>query len=86
MPTYRFEEIKWPASKRVPCAGGCGKKLTRSTTFSQTLNPFNKNSEGAIKTRREIWSELKREADEWVAAPMGATCKKCEPPTEGDAS
>jgi len=64
VPTYRFREIKHQASKNLPCPG-CGKKLRRQRTFSQTLNPFNKNADGQVKTELEIVRELNTTAAEW---------------------
>lgn len=68
MPTYRFREIKHQASKNLPCPA-CGKKLRRQRTFSQTLNPFNKNADGQVKTELEIVRELNATAAEWEAEP-----------------
>lgn len=68
MPTYRFREIKHQASKNLPCPG-CGKKVRRQRTFSQTLNPFNKNADGQIKTELEIVRELVAKAAEWETKP-----------------
>lgn len=65
MPTYRFQEIKHPVTKSVPCRAGCGKTVRRSTTLSQTVNPFNKNADGQPKTEQEIRAELKAEAEAW---------------------
>jgi hypothetical protein len=77
MTTYRFEEVKRTAKKRVPCEG-CGKKLNRQTTFSQTINPFNRNADGFPKTYREIWDELGAECREWEADVTGFECLACE--------
>jgi hypothetical protein len=73
MTTYRFDEVFRTAKRRVPCTGGCGKKLNRQQTFIQTINPFNKNAQGQPKTSGEIWQELGVECDEWrpVAACHG---------------
>lgn len=68
MPTYRFREIKHQASKNLPCPG-CGKRLRRQRTFIQTLNPFNKNAEGRVKTELEIVRELNATASEWEQKP-----------------
>ena len=68
MPTYRFREIKHQANKNLPCPG-CGKKLRRQRTFIQTLNPFNKNSDGQVKTELEIVRELVAKAGEWESKP-----------------
>jgi hypothetical protein len=68
MPTYRFREIKHQASKNLPCPG-CGKKLRRQRTFGQTLNPFNKNADGRVKTELEIVRELNATAAQWETEP-----------------
>ncbi|MFF9118349.1 hypothetical protein ACF09Y_22565 [Streptomyces massasporeus] len=68
MPTYRFREIKHQASKNLPCPV-CGKKLRRQRTFGQTLNPFNKNADGQVKTELEIVRELNATAAEWEQQP-----------------
>jgi len=72
MTTYRYAEVAWPTSKRLQCPD-CGKKLRRQTTFSQTLNPFNRNAEGQPKTRQEILAELRAEAAEWEQTPEQCT-------------
>lgn len=64
MPTYKFEEVTHPVTKRVPCRV-CGVKLGRSTILSQTINPFNKNADGTQKTREQIRVELKKKAERW---------------------
>jgi ribosomal protein L37AE/L43A len=46
----------------------CGNKRSRTLTAYQTVNPFNKDSEGKVKTRdeisREVWTEVKAKAAE----------------------
>lgn len=76
MTTYRFEEIKQQARKRVPC-DECGKKVSRQRTFSQTLNPFNKNADGEPKSPQEIDEELAAEAQAWQAKQDGELCTPC---------
>lgn len=68
MTTYRFREIKHQASKNLPCPV-CGKKLRRQRTFGQTLNPFNKNADGQVKTELEIVRELNATASDWEREP-----------------
>ena len=63
-----FEAIKRQVSKSGKCL--CGKRLTRSTTLQQTINPFNKNKDGVIKTYREIFDELMIEAKLWKEQPV----------------
>ncbi len=76
MTTYRFEEIKQQARKRVPC-DECGKKVTRQRTFSQTVNPFNKNADDDVKTEHEISEELTTQVAEWEAKQDGELCTPC---------
>lgn len=44
-----------------------GKKRQQTRTFFQTLNPFNRNSQGVVKSRAEILYEINKEADAWIA-------------------
>ena len=69
-----FEEVKFPANKRVRCAA-CSKPITRATTFSQTINPYNKRADGQMKSREDIWTELRAQAGTWKLRPE--TCAKC---------
>lgn len=64
MPTYRFEEVTHPVTKRVPCRV-CRKPLSRSTILSQTINPFNLDIDGVQKTRQQIREELRELAETW---------------------
>lgn len=70
--TQKFESVPLPASKNLPCPG-CGKKVRRSRTFSQTINPFNKNAAGQAKTRQEILAELRERAAAWKQEPEQCT-------------
>ena len=63
--TYKFEEIKTKRTKRWTDEDG--KKRQKTKTFSQTLNPFNKNKNGTLKTRQQIWDEINIEADKWLS-------------------
>lgn len=47
-----------------------GKRRQKTEEFYQTLNPWNKNKNGDLKTREEIYAELYAKKDAWV--------KKCE--------
>jgi hypothetical protein len=65
MPIYRFVEVKQSFTKSGACPV-CGKKVRRSLTFSETLNPFNKNADGTPKTQRDILVSIAKNADEWM--------------------
>ena len=69
-----FDEVKMQGRKNSKCA--CGKRVTRQHTFSQTINPFNKNKDGEIKTRQEINEELRAEIEAWKQEPV--LCTACE--------
>ena len=71
--TYRFEEVRRQVSKRLSCRA-CGKRFARSKTFTQTINPFNKNAAGQVKTFPEIWKELGETCDAWQPPDL---CGKC---------
>jgi hypothetical protein len=63
-----FEEVKYHASKSGKCPV-CGKSCTRSQKFFQTINPFNKNEDGTVKNRDEIYAELKVQIVMWKQVP-----------------
>lgn len=76
--THRFEEVVFKAVRRGTCPV-CGKKGSRTSgaSFSQTINPFNKNSKGQTKTYIEIMDELRPRAKAWEAEQFYHV--KCEP-------
>lgn len=76
MTTYRFDEIKQQAKKRVPCEN-CGKKVNRQRTFTMTENPFNRNPDGTVRTRMEIREALLEKARQWQAKQDGELCADC---------
>jgi hypothetical protein len=49
-----YEKVELRFYKNGKCSI-CSKPMKRQTTFYQTLNPFNKNKNGSIKTRQEIY-------------------------------
>jgi hypothetical protein len=75
MATVTFNEVSIQGMKSTKCAGGCGRVLKRSRKFWQTLSPFNKSAAGALKTRDEIYEELRAERNAWLNEPE--TCKHC---------
>lgn len=74
MTHHTFEEVTHRVTKHVPCRV-CGKKVTRSTTLSQTINPFNTGADGTPKTRHQIHAELDAEAKAWY--PWNDIHQKC---------
>ncbi len=77
--THTFDGVKGEASYTCGCSG-CGKVLNRKATVEHTINPFNKNDAGAMKTRAEVQSDAYAaaavEAKRLAAEP--AICRTCE--------
>jgi len=76
--TERYEEVKMTGYKTISCFG-CGRKMRRQKTFSQTLNPWNKSkiNVGQLKSRKEIMDELKVKIEEWKrTSAMHEVCKE----------
>lgn len=61
---HAFPEVKLSVKATAPC-GKCGRQCSRTKKFWQTLNPFNKNDDGSVKTRDEIMSELGQQAAQY---------------------
>lgn len=72
MPTYHFQELKRTKLVKLKCA--CGKRFQRTLAATQTVNPFNKNADGTVKTAREIYQEL---AEEIAAMEPNKYQRKC---------
>ena len=75
---YVFDSIKLKSIKAGVCK--CGKKLKRSKTFEQTINPYNRNSQGLPKNSVEINIELKQEAENWKPNFICNNCSEKETP------
>lgn len=75
MTTIKFDRVRRTGYKTVKCSG-CGKKLQRQKTVERTINPFNKNTDGSIKTRGEIQRDNDNELEEWKK--QDEYCKDCE--------
>ena len=60
-----YERVRAQRTRRGTCPG-CGKAVTRSRTFENTVNPFNRNEDGIVRTYREVWKRVNAVADAWV--------------------
>lgn len=69
-----FDEIAIHGDKSCKCVS-CGKRLTRSKKFWMTESPFNRNEDGSVRNRDEIYAALKLELQAWIEEPV--TCQKC---------
>jgi hypothetical protein len=60
-----YQEFNRRVSRSGLCV--CGKRRTRSTTFTETVNPFNRDPEtGVPKTAQQVRESLNQEVAEWV--------------------
>jgi hypothetical protein len=69
MAKINFSEYGISGKKRGICPK-CGKMAVRSKRFYQTLNPFNKNKSGEIKTIEEILKECNERLSAWRREPV----------------
>lgn len=76
--THHFQEVVYKATKKGICPV-CGKNASRTSgkRFMQTINPFNRNDQGEIKSYQEIMQELRAKAKPWMNEPVYHV--KCEP-------
>ena len=72
MTRYVFEEVQYRKTKTLPCST-CGKSVRRSTTFTNTINPWNLNAAGEPASRSEIIEKLRAKADAWMTEPVQCT-------------
>lgn len=77
--TQRFRPVTRSATASGKCPV-CGKRTTRKATFMQTVNPFNRNADGAVKTESEIGAELRAEAKAWAPDFRHEACKEGHTP------
>ena len=74
-----FDEISIRKQVKGICKS-CGKCRSRSVIESMTENPWNKNSDGTIRTRAQIYQALREKLAKQIAELqanfMCATCQK----------
>ena len=75
MAHINFQEVSITAEKQGKCSI-CNKSCKVKKKFYQTLNPFNRNAYGVVKSRQEIMSEISAERDLWLIEPPKH--KKCQ--------
>ena len=70
-----FNVIREKAKKSGKCRE-CGKRCSRSETFEQTVNPWNKKKNGQPKSADEIRAELRVTVRTWLGEAI--ICASCE--------
>lgn len=71
--TTTYDRITATARRQFTCTV-CGKRSAKSKTFGQTVNPFNKNAQGYVKTSAEIRAEVDAQAAAWRPDPVHDRC------------
>lgn len=64
MTVHRYTGPRRKATRKGTCPT-CGKRATRSATFEGTVNPFNKNADGTVKTWEQVAADVQAKADAW---------------------
>lgn len=68
MTIVKFEQISRPVKRSGKCYGGF--YHTQRRTFTNTVNPFNKNKDGSIKTPQQVFIDVRKESDKWASQPI----------------
>jgi len=69
-----FRQIKMFSKKSGKCPG-CGKRVSKQQTFCHTVNPFNKDEHGNVKSPDHVYQDVKKEAADWKPDFTCSTCK-----------
>ena len=79
MTTINFKEIKLKKTLNGICKN-CLKKRTRTIDEYQTINPFNKNEDGSIKTHFEVSKSVKNKLENRIKRFLeeGFICRSCK--------
>lgn len=75
MPVVRFESVNLTGFKQGKCAD-CDKRTKRTKRFTQTINPYNRNPDGSVKTRDQVYESVRSEIDRWKALVICAGCEE----------
>jgi hypothetical protein len=62
--TETYERVSATARRRGTCPE-CGGKVTRSRTFTNTINPLNRRPDGQVKDYSEVHADVHAQADAW---------------------
>jgi len=77
--TINYRPIKAQYGYTCPCEN-CGKTLKRNATVEHTVNPYNKNEAGEVRTASEVYTAAKAEAIETAQKlqDVPSLCRDCE--------
>jgi len=79
MTIINFDEVKLKKTLSGLCKN-CGKKRTRTINECQTINPFNKNTDGTPKNRFEVGQSVKENLEKRLDKFLknGFVCRSCK--------
>lgn len=76
--TVTFEVVSNQKTIKIRCAA-CGKQRNRIIKVEQTINPFNKNAEGVMKTYNEVSTCVNTELEERIIKEQSRKDLICRP-------
>jgi hypothetical protein len=78
MVTVRFQEITRSRKLSLRCLG-CSKSMTRTVTVMNTVNPFNRDENGIVRSPQQVHEcvlkQLEQEAQ--IVIARGVRCRAC---------
>ena len=72
--TYTYDKIKHTERRNGTCPV-CGKRVQRSTTFMETVNPYNRNEDGTVKSAQEVRESVRAKGKAWEPDFTHENCK-----------
>lgn len=75
MSAVHFDRITAQGKKSGKCPV-CDKRVTRAQTFEMTVNPFNLNPDGTVRTPREVREAVRERAVQWEPDFRHEACKE----------
>lgn len=76
--TIHFQPVTLRQSVSYKCID-CKKPRTRMVKVEHTVNPFNKNEDGTVKTREQVRERVREvHAKEVAETKAGIRCNKCK--------
>jgi hypothetical protein len=73
--TVTYDEVKATGTRRGVCKA-CGLRMIKQQTFTNTVNPFNKNPDGSVRTYDEVLARVRAEAAAWRPEFLHAKCER----------
>jgi hypothetical protein len=69
-----FNSVFLTKQKSGKCSK-CGKTIVKQKKFEHTVNPFNKNEDGTVKSYSQVFKDVVKESNEWIPDFTHDRCK-----------